>query len=84
MSILKIRRGDKYSIEGRYYNANGFAVAIVASVNHDLDWAAYIGATGDDKREGETVQAVLELGCKLAEKDARYFFPELKSTPYRH
>lgn len=78
-----IRRGDKYAIEGRYYNANGFAVAIVASITHEIDWAAYIGATGDDKREGETVQAVLKLGCKLFENDAKHFFPEIE-LPYRY
>ena len=81
---IELKPGDRYSIEGRYYNANGFAVAIVASINHEVDWAAYIGATGDDKREAQTIQAVLELGCKLPEQDARYFFPELKSLPYRH
>jgi len=36
------------AIEGGYWNANGFAVAIVAVVNEGgVDWAAYIGATPD-------------------------------------
>lgn len=79
----ELKRGDRYSIEGRYYNANGFAVAIIASITREVDWAAYIGATNDDKREAETVQAVLEFGCKLSEKDAKHYFPEIE-LPYRH
>ena len=78
-----IQPGDKYVLEGRYYNANGFAVVIVASVTHEIDWATYIGATSDDKREAETVQAVLKFGCKLFEEDARHYFPDIK-LPYRH
>lgn len=81
---LKLKPGVKYSIEGRYYNANEFAVAIVASITHEIDWAAYIGATfGDILLESETVQAVLKFGCKLSEKDARHYFPEIE-LPYRH
>lgn len=80
---INLKRGNKYSIEGRYYNANGFAVAIIASVTHEIDWATYIGATPGDVREAETVQATLKFGCKLSEKDARHFFPEMKLT-YRH
>ena len=78
-----IRRGDKYALEGGYYNANGFAVAIIASITREIDWAVYIGATLGDKRERETVQAVLEFGCKLSEKDAKHYFPEI-GLPYRH
>ena len=80
---LKLKPGVKYSIEGRYYNANEFAVAIVASITHEIDWAAYIGATLGSLSEGETVRDVNKNGCKLSEKDARHFFPEIE-LPYRH
>lgn len=78
-----IRPGDKYAIEGRYYNANGFAVAIIASITHEIDWAVYIGATLGDAKEAVTVQATLKFGCKLFEKDAKHYFPEIE-LPYRH
>lgn len=77
-------KGTKYNIHGRYFNAQGWAVAIVASVTHGLDWAAYIGATFGPLSEEETVQDVVKFGCKLPEEDARYFFPELKDMAYRH
>ena len=79
----ELKRGDRYSIEGCYYNANGFAVAIVASITREIDWAAYIGASPGDVKEAETVQAVLKFGCKLSEKDAKHFFSEIE-LPYRH
>ena len=44
--------GIKYTIEGRYFNAQGWAVAIVASVTHGIDWGAYIGAKGRDHGRG--------------------------------
>lgn len=77
-------RGTKYKITARYFNAQGWAVAIVASITHGLDWATYIGATFGSLSEEETVQYVVKFGCKLPEKDARYFFPELKHLLYRH
>ena len=77
-------RGTKYSIEGRYFNAQGWAVAIVASVTQGVDWAAYIGATFGPLSEEETMQNVVKHECKMQEKDARYYFPELKNAAYRH
>ena len=67
--------------EGRYYNANGFGVAIVASITNPIDWAAYIGAD-DGYSEESCIQFVKEKGCKLSEKDARHFFPNI-TLPYR-
>jgi len=68
-------------IEGRYYNANGFAVAIVAVITEGIDWCAYIGATDSSKSEEETVEFVSKFGCKLAEEDARRYFTVY--LPYR-
>ena len=82
LSISKVR-GTKYNVEGRYFNAQGWGVAIVASVNHGVDWGAYIGATWAPVSEQETMDYVAKLGCKMQEKDARYFFPELKDLIYR-
>ena len=66
----------------RYYNANGFAVAIVAVINEGIDWAAYIGGTNETKHQEDAVKIVSEKGCKLYSKDAKYYFPNIK-LPYR-
>lgn len=44
--LIKLENGHVV-VEGRYWNANGFAVAIVAVINPEVDWAAYIGASPD-------------------------------------
>ncbi len=71
----------KEAIAGRYFNANGYSVAIVASITKGVDWAAYIGADQSDK-EDDTLIFVKSYGCKLSEKDARYFFKNIE-LPYR-
>ena len=81
---MSLERGTRYNITARYFNAQGWAVAIVASVTHGVDWAVYIGATFGPLSEEETVEYVVKYGCKLPEQDGRYFFPELERTPYRH
>ena len=48
-------RGTKYNVEARYFNAQGWGVAIVASVVHGLESAAYIGATWGAVYEQHTV-----------------------------
>ena len=68
--------------EARYYNANGFAIVIVASITDPIDWAAYIGADDGQHSEEETIEFVCAYGCKLSEKDARYYFPDIE-LPYR-
>jgi len=75
-------KGDKQIIEGRYYNANYYATAIVAVVTEDIDWAAYIGGVPVDIQEREAVEFVADKGNKLSESDAKYFFPEI-TLPYR-
>ena len=77
-------RGTRYNVEGRYFNAQGWGVAIVASVVHGLEWAAYIGATWGPVSEQQTIDTVAKHGCKLQEKDARHFFPDLNDLAYRH
>jgi hypothetical protein len=75
-------KGQKTIKTARYYNANGFAVTIVASITEGIDWAAYIGATDSFKTEEETAEWVVKHGCKLARKDAMHFFPDI-DLPYR-
>ena len=75
-------KGDRKIIEGRYYNANYYATAIVAVITEGIDWAAYIGGALPGITEKDAVEFVAEKGCKLLEKDARYFFPEI-TLPYR-
>ena len=71
---------DKY--EARYFNANGYATAIIASVTPGVDWAAYIGGC-PPQSEDVGLAFVAEHGCKMSEDDARYFFPDF-DLPYRH
>lgn len=72
----------KQSLEARFWNCSGTQIAIVASITKGVDWAAYVGADRS-YTERETLQTVSEIGCKLSEEDARYFFPEVE-LPYRH
>ena len=73
---------EKITVRGRYYNSSGYAIAIVACITQDIDWAAYIGADDGSRLEIETIEFVLSWGCKLSEKDARYYFPDIE-LPYR-
>lgn len=74
--------GDNRLITGRYYNANYYATAIVASITEGIDWAAYIGGSDYTNSEKQAVEDVARYGCKLSEKDARHFFPDIE-LPYR-
>lgn len=74
--------GKRTIIEGRYYNANYYATAIVAVITEGIDYAAYIGGAPVEIPEDEAVKFVAESGCKLYSKDARYFFPDI-DLPYR-
>jgi len=74
--------GDRKIITGRYYNANYYATAIVASITEGIDWAAYIGGANHTLSESEAMLYVRDYGCKLSEKDARHFFPNIE-LPYR-
>ena len=69
---------------GRYWNANGQACTVVATLTVPVDWAAYIGGVpdGDTRSEVEAVAWVAKHGCKLSESDARHFFPTI-DLPYR-
>ena len=71
---------DKY--EGRYWNSNGYAVGVVASIGTGDDWSAYIGGAAPES-EQEGLLFIALHGSKLSEQDARYFFPELE-LPYRN
>lgn len=74
--------GNRTLITGRYYNANYYATAIVASITEGIDWAAYIGGASHQFSEKEATQFVADRGSKLSENDARYYFPAIK-LPYR-
>ena len=80
----------------RYWNSNGFGVAVVGVVtmcppregkgpDEPFDWSAYIGATGRDTiHEKDTVDFVDRKGCKLSKKVACAFFPQFAEIPYRY
>lgn len=74
--------GEK-RIEGRYWNPQGQNICVVAVITKGIDWAAYIGASPDTPSEKVALQNVSDWGVKLGEKDAGYFFPEVKLS-YRH
>lgn len=79
-------KGIKYEFapnkyEGRYWNANGYATAVVASIGAEGAWSAYIGGCPPESEE-EGLMIVARDGCKLSEQDARHFFPDL-DLPYR-
>jgi len=71
---------ERKIIRGRYWNCDA-GIAVVASVTQDIDWAAYIGADNGCSEE-DCIQFTSDYGAKLSEKDARYFFPDIK-LPYR-
>ncbi len=74
---------DQLHLEGRFWNHEGKQLAIVACITKGVNWAAYIGTDAPDSyREDTTLKYVAEYGCKLIEKDARHFFPEVH-LPYR-
>ena len=65
-------------LEGRYWNPGNQNICIVASITKEIDWAAYIGACPRASCEKDALSYVADRGAKLSEKDARYFFPEIK------
>ena len=73
----------------RYWNANGFAGAIVAvltlgSCSDDLiDWSAYIGGCDLTSRAEEAERWVAKHGNKVSREDAEYYFPDLPIELYR-
>jgi len=81
------RAASKRYLEGRFWNQDGKQLAIVAIVterNGFGDWAAYIGTDAPKSyTEQDTLIYVADYGCKLSERDARHFFPEIE-LPYRY
>ena len=67
--------------EGGYWQANGYATAVVARVIPGVCWSAFIGG-GPLEHERECLEVVAEGGVKLRENHARAFFPE-ETLPYR-
>ena len=71
----------------RYSNANGFALAVVASIKfYDgelFDWSAYWGGTDLTRHEEDAVRYVAKRGNKMSREDAQHFFPHLPMSHYR-
>lgn len=65
-------------IASRYWNSNGHAVAIVAVEGYAADWACYIGSSDFTDYENDVLADVASRGAKLAEKEARFFFPSIQ------
>lgn len=59
-----------------YWNANGYATAVVAVPGEADDWAAYIGAQPDPASKEETLEWVARYGSKLSERQAKTFFEQ--------
>lgn len=74
--------GDRKLIPGLYANANYYAAAIVAVITEGIDWAAYFNGCSPHVPRESAYEQVAREGDKLSEKDARYFFPDIK-LPYR-
>ncbi len=77
----------KRQLEGRYWNPSveiygNLNICVIASITKDVDWAAYIGAAPGVHYEEGALKVVAGSGAKLAEKDARHFFPDIE-LPYR-
>jgi len=74
---------DRLHLEGRFWNDGGNHIAVVACITKGVDWAAYIGTDAPhSSSEDNTLRYVADYGCKLLQKDAKHFFPEIK-LPYR-
>ena len=76
-----MRTETRAGYEGRYWNANGKGIAVVAIVKDGVDWSAYIGAD-NGYLEKECLNWTTKYGAKLREADARHFFPDI-DLPYR-
>ena len=76
------RTDCKQYLEGRFWNQGGKQLAIVAvitQIGNFGDWAAYIGTDAPNSyKEIDTCIEVAKHGCKLSDKDAKHFFPEIK------
>ena len=81
--MYRFERHGKEAHEARYWNPQNANICIMASVTPNIDWAAYIGANPHAYREEEAMEWALDLGAKLSEEDARYFFPQFEGIKYR-
>ena len=79
---MKNKLGEQEILEGRYWNTNGKGITIVAVITEGIDWAAYIGAD-EGWEEQACIKWASDYGAKLSERDAMYFFPDIK-LPYRN
>ncbi len=79
---------NRVVVPARYTNANGFALAVIATITFDddgemIDWAAYWGGCDQTKREHDCYEWVRKNGNKMSLEDACYFFYELPGCLYR-
>ena len=75
--------GNELIQEAMYYNANGFAIAVVAVISPFIDWTAYIGGCDLTKREEDAVRWTAQYGVKLPWHHAHHFFSNLPRRMYR-
>jgi len=67
-----------------YWNADGIGVVILAREGLAADWAAYIGATCQERHtEEEAIAHVASHGVKLNKAMATRWFPDLPAEAYR-
>jgi hypothetical protein len=74
--------GDQHIKGGLYYNANGYACAIVTVISEGIDWAAYMGGCPNNYSWDEAYYFVAKNGSKIPKTLAKFLFPEIK-LPYR-
>jgi len=70
-------------LASKYWNSNGFAVAIVAVQGGARDWAAYIGGTDRTEHEMDAIEDAMRHGSKLSRTEAVALFPQLNPKTYR-
>jgi hypothetical protein len=77
-----IQTGARTIKEGGYWNANGYATAVVAVITEGIDWCAYVGGAPVEINEQAALNFVARTGCKISEGLARFIFPDIE-LPYR-
>jgi hypothetical protein len=75
--------GGRLLQEALFYCTGGHSVAVIASVNPGIDWAAYIGGAPGDLPEKDVAYHVASHGAKLPVEHARHFFPRLPRRLHR-
>lgn len=67
----------QHILRGHFSLSDGGCCCVVAVINPEIDWSAYIGAAPHYLTEDEALRYVARNGCKLSQLDAHHFFPLL-------